>query len=75
MNERDELYVTHIAEAIERIRRYTATGRAAFMAIARTNLARDTIGVLRYNPITTSPVVSTLGAGALRSPLFICAAC
>lgn len=32
MNERDELYVVHIAEAIERIRRYTAAGRAAFMA-------------------------------------------
>ncbi len=32
MNERDKLYVVHIAEAIERIRRYTATGRAAFMA-------------------------------------------
>jgi uncharacterized protein with HEPN domain len=32
MNDRDELYVVHIAEAIERIRRYTATGRAAFMA-------------------------------------------
>ena len=32
MNERDKLYVVHIAEAIERIRRYTASGRAAFMA-------------------------------------------
>ena len=32
MNERDELYVTHIAEAIERIRRYTATGHDAFTA-------------------------------------------
>ncbi|MBI5910085.1 MAG: DUF86 domain-containing protein [Betaproteobacteria bacterium] len=31
MNERDKLYVVHIAEAIERIRRYTAAGRAAFM--------------------------------------------
>ena len=32
MNDRDKLYVVHIAEAIERIRRFTATGRAAFMA-------------------------------------------
>jgi uncharacterized protein with HEPN domain len=32
MNNRDELYIVHIAEAIERIRRYTVTGRAAFIA-------------------------------------------
>jgi uncharacterized protein with HEPN domain len=32
MNDRDKLYVVHIAEAIERIRRFTAAGRAAFMA-------------------------------------------
>ena len=32
MNDRDKLYVAHIAEAIERIRRFTAAGRAAFMA-------------------------------------------
>ena len=32
MNDRDKLYVVHIAEAIERIRRFTETGRAAFMA-------------------------------------------
>ncbi len=32
MNDRDKLYVVHIAEAIERIGRFTATGRAAFMA-------------------------------------------
>lgn len=32
MNERDKLYVAHLAEAIERIRRFTKTGRAAFMA-------------------------------------------
>lgn len=32
MNERDKLYVVHIAESIERIRRYTAAGRATFMA-------------------------------------------
>jgi len=32
MNDRDSLYVVHIAEAIERIRRFTGAGRAAFMA-------------------------------------------
>ena len=32
MNDRDKLYVVHIAEAIERIRRFTKTGCAAFMA-------------------------------------------
>ena len=32
MNDRDELYIVHIAEAIERIRRFTNPGRAAFMA-------------------------------------------
>jgi len=32
MNDRDQLYVVHIAEAIERIRRFTAAGRAEFMA-------------------------------------------
>jgi len=32
MNDRDNLYVVHIAEAIERIHRFTAAGRAAFMA-------------------------------------------
>jgi len=32
MNDRDKLYVVHIAEAVERIRRFTETGRAAFMA-------------------------------------------
>ena len=31
MNERDKLYIVHIAEAIERIRRYTTTGHDAFM--------------------------------------------
>ena len=32
MNDRDQLYVVHIDGAIERIRRFTAAGRAAFMA-------------------------------------------
>ena len=32
MNDRDKLYVVHIAQAIERIQRFTKTGRAAFMA-------------------------------------------
>lgn len=32
MNDRDKLYLVHIAEAIERIRRFAAAGRAAFMA-------------------------------------------
>ena len=32
MNERDQLYVAHIAEAVARIRRFTATGRTVFMA-------------------------------------------
>lgn len=32
MNDRDKLFVTHIAEAIERILRFTRKGRAAFMA-------------------------------------------
>ena len=41
--------------------------------IAWIKLARDATGALHYNVITTSPAVSTLGAGALRSPLFICA--
>ncbi len=32
MKERDKLYVTHIAEAIERILRFSKKGRAAFLA-------------------------------------------
>ena len=35
--------------------------------------AHDSSRILCYSSLTTSPAVSTLGAGALRSPLFICA--
>lgn len=39
MIERDRLFLAHIAEAIERIERFTADGRAAFMADEKTQSA------------------------------------
>ena len=74
MNERGKLYAVQFAETIARIRRYPANRCTSFIAVAISKLARDIISVWRYNVVTTSPAVSTLGAGALRSPLFICAA-
>ena len=39
MTDRDRLYLQHIAEAIERIERFTSDGRAAFMADEKTQSA------------------------------------
>ena len=39
MSERDLLYLQHIAEAIARIERFTADGRAAFMSDEKTQSA------------------------------------
>lgn len=39
MKDRDRLYLQHIADAIERIERFSADGRAAFMADEKTQSA------------------------------------
>lgn len=39
MTDRDRLYLQHIVEAISRIERFTADGRAAFMADEKTQSA------------------------------------
>jgi uncharacterized protein with HEPN domain len=39
VKDRDRLYLQHIADAIERIERFSADGRAAFMADEKTQSA------------------------------------
>ena len=40
MIERDRLFLAHIVEAIQRIERFTADGRAAFLANSRASAKR-----------------------------------